>query len=295
MATAASGLVAPAAQASEASTVEAQNGNVAQAAPQSVVNVASNIVVDVARAPYTSWSSPQNGQGVQATAAPSYNYSTTDYSNYNSSDYWAQQAASNGWTSYWYYDANGNYQTGGTNTSTNTGGTTATNTNYNNTGYNTNTASNTTTTGTTTGTTTTGTTTTGTTTTGTTTDTTSSDVGANAASIASQYMGLYNYGYGNTPAAWNCTGFTSYVYNQAGVSLPWGMPYDQANWALANGARQVYTPIAGDLVIQADGGTGQAHAGIYAGDGYMYAAISSSYGTNLQPVSWGSGTSYYRF
>ncbi|MFT4186171.1 MAG: NlpC/P60 family protein [Micrococcaceae bacterium] len=130
--------------------------------------------------------------------------------------------------------------------------------------------------------------------------TTSDDTEASASSdsvvdIAKSYVGLKNYGWGDTPSLWNCTGFTHYVYTKAGIALPWGWPADQAEWALANGAEKVSTPAAGDLVVQEDGGSGQAHVGIYAEDGNMYAAINTELGTGIQPVSWGSGSVYYRF
>ncbi|MFT4186119.1 MAG: NlpC/P60 family protein [Micrococcaceae bacterium] len=320
LATATSAGIAAAApaHATEAATTNANVGNTAQVAPQNVVNVSSDVVLNVARTPYTAvtgnsaatatandndyysnsywqnqassngWSSywyydaNGNKQTVNGsdssntssnTASTTTNNSTTgtDTSNSNSSDYWAQQAASNGWGSYWYYDANGNKQTvtNGTDSSSTTGTTT----------------NSTTGTGTTTDSTTT-TTTTGTDTTGTTTTTGSS---SDAASVAASYVGSDYYAVGT------CTGFTSMVYNQVGIELPTGYPADQAAWALANGATLTTNPVSGDLVIQEDGGSGSAHAGIYAGDGNMYAATNPEQGVMLQPVSWGSGTSYYHF
>ncbi|MFT4245199.1 MAG: NlpC/P60 family protein [Micrococcaceae bacterium] len=126
-------------------------------------------------------------------------------------------------------------------------------------------------------------------------DTEASASGDSVVDIAKSYVGLKNYGWGDTPTLWNCTGFTHYVYTKAGIALPWGWPADQAEWALANGAEKVSTPAAGDLVVQQNGGSGQAHVGIYAEDGNMYAAINTELGTGIQPVSWGSGTVYYRF
>ncbi|MFT4147208.1 MAG: NlpC/P60 family protein [Micrococcaceae bacterium] len=118
---------------------------------------------------------------------------------------------------------------------------------------------------------------------------TSTTSSSNAATVAASYVGSDYYSVGT------CTGFTSLVFNQIGIALPTGWPADQANWALANGATATSTPSVGDLVIQSDGGTGEAHAGIYAGDGMMYAATNPSQGVILQPVSWGSGTVYYHF
>jgi cell wall-associated NlpC family hydrolase len=81
------------------------------------------------------------------------------------------------------------------------------------------------------------------------------------ASIAARYLGVpYRYG-GATPAGFDCSGFTQYVYAQVGISLP--------HSAAAQGRMGTRIPVSaavpGDVVVL-DGG---AHVGIYVGGGRM--------------------------
>ena len=88
----------------------------------------------------------------------------------------------------------------------------------------------------------------------------SADLGA-IVSIAMQYQGVpYVYG-GSTPAGFDCSGFTMYVYAQVGISLPHG------SVSQAYGGTRIAASAAqpGDLVVL-DGGS---HIGIYLGDGQM--------------------------
>ncbi|WP_151525667.1 C40 family peptidase [Serinicoccus kebangsaanensis] len=79
--------------------------------------------------------------------------------------------------------------------------------------------------------------------------------------IASQYVGTpYQWG-GSTPAGFDCSGFTSYVFAQVGISLPRTAAQQQAF------ATPVSTPQPGDLVFY---GYPAYHIGIYAGNGMMY-------------------------
>lgn len=87
---------------------------------------------------------------------------------------------------------------------------------------------------------------------------------ANAAGILSVAAGLagiyYVYG-GTTPAGFDCSGYTQYVFAQVGIKLP----------RTAEQQRQVTTPVTnpqpGDLVFF---GAPAHHMGIYAGDGKMW-------------------------
>lgn len=80
-------------------------------------------------------------------------------------------------------------------------------------------------------------------------------------SIALRYQGVpYVYG-GSSPAGFDCSGFTMYVYRQVGISLPHG------SRSQAYGGTRIAASAAqpGDLVVL-DGGS---HIGIYVGGGRM--------------------------
>lgn len=83
--------------------------------------------------------------------------------------------------------------------------------------------------------------------------------------IASKYAGVSYTRGGTTPSGFDCSGFTSYVFNQVGVSLP-RTSGEQAAWSdrVAESQRQV-----GDLMFWTDRG-GVHHVAIYAGDGLMW-------------------------
>ena len=83
--------------------------------------------------------------------------------------------------------------------------------------------------------------------------------------IASKYLGVsYSRG-GTTPSGFDCSGFTSHVFSQVGVTLP-RTSGEQAAWAdrISESQRQV-----GDLMFWADRG-GVHHVAIYAGDDLMW-------------------------
>ncbi|MCP9000513.1 C40 family peptidase [Pseudarthrobacter sp. RMG13] len=110
-------------------------------------------------------------------------------------------------------------------------------------------------------------------------DTVSSAAASGLAALA--YTGIgnpYLWG-GTTPNGWDCSGFTQWVYAQAGISIP------RTNaWTAM---RPTATPAPGDLVMQ----NGGAHVGIYVGNGMMISALNPSQGTLLHSVaSTGSGS-----
>jgi cell wall-associated NlpC family hydrolase len=91
--------------------------------------------------------------------------------------------------------------------------------------------------------------------------------GAAVLAIAARYVGVpYVYG-GTTPAGFDCSGYTKYVYQLLGVSIP--RTTDEQLAATSLIPRSQAQP--GDLVFFLSGGHAY-HEGIYAGDGMMYDA-----------------------
>ena len=79
--------------------------------------------------------------------------------------------------------------------------------------------------------------------------------------IAASLSGIYyRYG-GTTTAGFDCSGFTSYVYRQVGMSLPRTAEAQRA------ASTKVSNPAPGDLIFF---GYPAYHVGIYAGGGMMY-------------------------
>ena len=88
----------------------------------------------------------------------------------------------------------------------------------------------------------------------------SAEFGAVVMAIAARYAGTpYRYG-GTTPAGFDCSGFTQYVFSQVGVSLPRTSSAQRA--ATVRISRSEAMP--GDLVFF------PGHVGIYAGNGMMW-------------------------
>ncbi|MFB8370009.1 C40 family peptidase [Arthrobacter sp. R4] len=113
------------------------------------------------------------------------------------------------------------------------------------------------------------------------TDAVSSAAASGLAAIA--YTGIghpYVWG-GTSPSGWDCSGFTQWVYAQAGISIP------RVNaWTAMT---PTSTPSPGDLVMQ----NGGAHVGIYVGNGMMISALNPSQGTLLHSVASTGGGSFY--
>lgn len=114
--------------------------------------------------------------------------------------------------------------------------------------------------------------------------------------IASEHAGRTPYGMGNTPALWNCTGMTQYIYKSLGYTdFPWGYAETQRDYIINIGGQQVQTPQVGDYIYIANAGMGIGHAGIYAGDGLMLSAANVDQGTCYMPISSFNEVQYYRF
>lgn len=99
---------------------------------------------------------------------------------------------------------------------------------------------------------------------------------------ALQFQGVPYVSGGNTPAGWDCSGFTQYVFAQFGVQLP-----HQSEAQRAYGTR-VSDPQPGDLMWK------PGHVGIYVGNGMMIHATKPGDVTRVASISWYRGWQYYR-
>jgi len=115
---------------------------------------------------------------------------------------------------------------------------------------------------------------------------------SNVASIARQYVG-YPYVWGAAgPNAFDCSGFTQYVYARAGISIPrttgtqWGTPGTRI------GSYSGLQP--GDLMFFANtAGPGISHVGIYAGNGQMIHAGTPSTDVEVTNIYYSFWTSHF--
>jgi len=117
-----------------------------------------------------------------------------------------------------------------------------------------------------------------------------SEIGSSASEIiatAKKYLGTrYKFG-GSTPKGFDCSGFTSYVFKQHGISLP----------RATTGQATVGTKVSksdlqpGDLVIFSNTyKSGPSHAGIYLGDGqFIHSSSAGSGGVIISSIN----TNYY--
>ncbi|AMT94589.1 glycoside hydrolase [Brevibacterium linens] len=119
----------------------------------------------------------------------------------------------------------------------------------------------------------------------------SDDAGSIDGSKAEQVIGWaekgvgtpYVYG-GTSQSGWDCSGYTSWVYDHVGVSLP-----------RQSGAQKE----AGTVVSESEAKPGDliwkpGHIGIYAGDGQMYDAGSPGSGTSKRSYSWMGDVTFIR-
>lgn len=97
-------------------------------------------------------------------------------------------------------------------------------------------------------------------------------------SIAMQYLG-YPYVFGGaSPAGFDCSGFTQFVYANVGIALPHSSSAQGRMTAIAPEAA-----MAGDLVLLDGGG----HVGIYLGNGTFIHASTPQTGVKISKP-WGS-------
>ena len=104
--------------------------------------------------------------------------------------------------------------------------------------------------------------------------------------IAASLSGIYyRYG-GTTTAGFDCSGFTSYVYRQAGIASRARRAAQQA------ASTKVSNPAPGDLIFF---GYPAYHVGIYAGGNMMYDSPRTGKTTGLHVIWTQSNVSYGRF
>jgi cell wall-associated NlpC family hydrolase len=102
--------------------------------------------------------------------------------------------------------------------------------------------------------------------------------------VAKTLLGIwYVYG-GSTPSGFDCSGFTSYVFRQVGISLPRTAAQQQSY------AQRISNPQPGDLVFF---GYPAYHVGIYAGGGMMYDSPRPGETSGLHKI-WSTNVTYGR-
>ncbi len=110
-----------------------------------------------------------------------------------------------------------------------------------------------------------------------------SAAGSSVVSVAMQYLGVpYQWG-GTTPAGFDCSGFTSYVYAQAGINLP----------RTSSEQRYAGTVISRDQAQPGDLIWSPGHIGIYAGDNMQIEAPSPGKTVRYGQI-WQSNPTYIR-
>ena len=125
----------------------------------------------------------------------------------------------------------------------------------------------------------------------------SSSSNSDIAATAKQYLGTgYVYG-GASPRGFDCSGFTMYVFKQAGYSLPHSAT---SQWLSGMGTKiySISELQPGDLVFFNDpsrnAGKACSHAGIYTGDGqFIHSSSSRSGGVIVSSLTSGYYNTYF--
>jgi cell wall-associated NlpC family hydrolase len=99
--------------------------------------------------------------------------------------------------------------------------------------------------------------------------------------IAASLAGIsYVYG-GATPAGFDCSGFTQYIFGRLGISLP------RTAEAQRQATTRVSSPVVGDLVFF---GAPAYHVGTYAGNGMMWDSPHAGQAVALRSIFSSSAT-----
>ncbi|AXH97815.1 hypothetical protein DV701_01555 [Ornithinimicrobium avium] len=92
--------------------------------------------------------------------------------------------------------------------------------------------------------------------------------------VAAAYVGYPYQLYGTPPSSFDCSAYTWWVFQQAGINIP----------RTVSGQKAAVTPVSnpqpGDLVFYGD----YYHVGIYAGNGMTYEALNPSTGVRYGPI-----------
>ena len=112
---------------------------------------------------------------------------------------------------------------------------------------------------------------------------TAQGVGSTVVETASKYIG-YKYVYGgSSPSGFDCSGFTSYIYREHGVSLSRTAQAQYSNGVAVS--RENLQP--GDLVMFGTSSSNITHVAIYMGGGQIVHAANSSRGVTTDTISSG--------
>ncbi|WP_200808995.1 C40 family peptidase [Demequina sp. NBRC 110051] len=98
---------------------------------------------------------------------------------------------------------------------------------------------------------------------------------------ASKYVGVPYVSGGSSPSGFDCSGFTSYVYGQFGISLP------RSSGAYYSVGTRVSNPQPGDIIVS------PGHVGIYAGPNLQIDAPRPGKTIQFRPI-WQSNPVYVR-
>lgn len=111
----------------------------------------------------------------------------------------------------------------------------------------------------------------------------SSGKGANVVETAKKLLGC-KYAYGATgPSSFDCSGFTSYVFRQHGISLSRTAAGQYSNGVFVS--REQLQP--GDLVMFGSSASNITHVGIYIGGGQIIHAANTARGVTIDTINSG--------